>query len=147
MRQPAALLALCLAIVGGPCARSAPPPGLIALQAWIRATPGSDVAAAYLTLHNTGTGARVVTGVRSPLAGRAMIHESTVVNGLATMRARERLRIGAGETLRLAPGGLHVMLMGLKRPLKVGEEVPLVLELEGGDALAVNARVRAPGEG
>jgi hypothetical protein len=62
------------------------------------------------------------------------------------MRPRQRLRVGAGETLRLAPGGLHVMLQGLTRPLTPGEEVPLLLLLEGGASLAVTAHVRALGE-
>jgi copper(I)-binding protein len=58
------------------------------------------------------------------------------------MRPHERLRVGAGETVRLAPGGLHIMLHGLTRALSPGDEVPLVLLLEGGDSLAVTARVR-----
>jgi copper(I)-binding protein len=75
-----------------------------------------------------------------------MIHETSVVGGESRMRPRERLRIGAGETLRFAPGGLHVMLHGLTPPLTPGEEVPLVLLLEDGGTVAVTAHVRAPGE-
>ena len=122
-----------------------PPSALSAQDAWVRATPGVDVAAAYLTLHNGGTEAVVVSGVSSPAAGAAMIHESSLVNGQSTMRAHERLRLGAGETVHFAPGGLHIMLHGLKRPLAPGDEVPLVLLLEGGGSLTVTARVRALG--
>jgi copper(I)-binding protein len=61
------------------------------------------------------------------------------------MRAHEPLRIGAGETVRFTPGGLHIMLHRLKRPLAPGDEVPLVLLLEGGGSLTVRARVRALG--
>ena len=74
-----------------------------------------------------------------------MIHESTLVNGQSTMRAHEPLRIAPGETVRFAPGGLHIMLT-LKRPLAPGDEVPLVLQLEGGASLEVTARVRALGD-
>ena len=124
---------------------AAPPPALSAQDAWVRATPGVDVAAAYLTLHNGGTQPVVVNGVTSPAAGAAMIHESSLLNGQSTMRAHEPLRVGAGETVRFAPGGLHIMLHMLKRPLAPGDEVPLVLLLEGGGSLTVTARVRALG--
>jgi copper(I)-binding protein len=126
--------------------RAAPPPPLSAQDAWVRATPGADVAAVYLTLHNSGTQPVVVNGVSSPAAGAAMIHETTLVNGQSTMRPHEPLRIAAGETVRFAPGGLHVMLHMLKHPLAAGDEVPLVLLLEGGASLTVTARVRALGE-
>ena len=122
---------------------AAPPPALSAQDAWVRATPGVEVAAAYLTLHNGGTQPVVVNGVTSPAAGAAMIHESSLVNGQSTMRAHEPLRLGAGETVHFAPGGLHIMLHSLKHPLAPGDEVPLVLRLEGGGSLTVTARVRA----
>lgn len=139
---PAACLVLLTAAVG-----AAAPAALTAQDAWIRATPGVDVAAAYLTLHNAGTQAVVVIGVRSPAAESAMIHETTLSNGESTMRPRESLRIAPGETVRFAPGGLHVMLHGLKRPLAVGDEVPVTVLLEGGGSVTAMARVRALGEG
>ena len=84
--------------------------------------------------------------MRSPDAGVAMIHETTIVNGQSTMRPHEPLRIAPGETVRFAPGGLHIMLHALKRPLAAGDEVPLVLLLEDGGSLTVQARVRALGD-
>ena len=125
---------------------AAPPPALSAQDAWVRATPGVEVAAVYLTLHNGGTQTVVVNGVTSPAAAAAMIHESSLVNGQSTMRAHEPLRLGAGETVHFAPGGLHIMLHSLKRPLAPGDEVPLMLLLEGGGSLTVTARVRALGD-
>ena len=144
LRHPAALPAVCLALLCG--WMSGYGQALGAQDAWIRAIPGSDVAAAYLTLHNSGTQPLFVVGVRSPRAQQAMIHETTLANGQSSMRARERLRVGPGETLRLAPGGLHIMLHLLTGPLAPGEEVPLQLLLEGGATVAVRARVRALGE-
>jgi copper(I)-binding protein len=141
---PAAWLVLLTTLIPAFTA-AAPPPALSAQDAWVRATPGVEVAAAYLTLHNGGTQPVVVNGVTSPAAGAAMIHESSLVNGQSTMRAHEPLRIGAGETVHFAPGGLHIMLHMLKRPLAPGDEVPLVLLLEGGGSLTVTARVRALG--
>jgi hypothetical protein len=141
LRTPAALLLACLAFLGVLRAH-AQSAALSAQDAWIRATPGVDVAAAYLTLHNGGTRPVVVIGVRSPAAAQAMIHETSLVNGQSTMRPHEHLRIAAGETLRLAPGALHIMLQGLTRTLAPEDEIPLVLLLEGGGTLSVTARVR-----
>jgi len=140
-----ALPAACLVLLAGllPAPGFAQPPAVSAQDAWIRATPGIDVAAAYLTLHNGGTQPVVLSGVRSVDATAAMIHQTTIVNGQSTMRAHEPLRLAPGETVRFAPGGLHIMLHGLKRPLAAGDEVPLVLLLEGAGNLTVMARVRA----
>ena len=139
--------AACLALLAMPAIIAAPPsPGLTAEDAWIRATPGVDVAAAYLTLHNSGTQPVALTGVRSPAAETAMIHETALVNGQYSMRAHEPLRLAPGETVRFAPGGLHIMLHTLKRPLAAGDEVPLTLLLEGGASVTVKARVRALGD-
>lgn len=145
MRAPA-LPAACLALLAAAVSAAAPPV-LTAQEAWIRATPGVDVAAAYLTLRNAGTQPVVVTGVRSPAAESAMIHETKLINGESTMRPQESLRIAPGEAVRFAPGGLHIMLHGLKRPLAVGDEVPVTVLLEGGGSVTVLARVRPLGDG
>lgn len=126
---------------------AAGPASLVAHDAWVRATPGVDVAAAYLTLRNGGTRAVVVIGVRSALAGHAMIHETALNNGQSAMRPHARLSIAPGQTVRLEPGGLHVMLSMLAHPLTAGEKVPLQLLLEGGGTLAVIAPVRPLGAG
>ncbi len=121
-------------------------PALSATDAWVRVTPGADVAAAYLTLRNAGTQPITIVGVRSPLAGMAMIHETRLVGTQSTMRAHEQLRLAPGETVRFAPGGLHVMLHTLAHPLQPGDEVPLVLLLQDGGTLEVTARVRPLGQ-
>ena len=81
----------------------------------------------------------------SPVAQQAMIHESRIVEGRSTMRPRATVPVAPGKTVRFAPGGLHIMLTGLKRKLTPGEDVPLLLELQGGASLAVSAHVRALG--
>ena len=142
------LCAACLALLAlvPACTTAAAPPALTAQDAWVRAAPGVDVAAAYLTLHNGGQQSVVVSSVSSPAAATAMIHETTLVNGRSSMRVHQPLRIAAGETVRFAPEGLHIMLHTLKRPLAAGDEVPLVLLFEGGGSLTVVARVRALGD-
>jgi copper(I)-binding protein len=146
LRQFAALTAAALALFA--CATAAAASAALSAQdAWVRATPGSDVAAAYLTLHNNSSAPVVIVGVSSPRAAEAMIHETSLVNGQYTMRAHQQLHIAPGETVQLAPGGLHIMLHGLGHPLSPGDEVPLLLRLEDGGTVAVTARVRALGAG
>jgi periplasmic copper chaperone A len=138
---PAACLAF-LALLGGAAAHAETPAPLVVEDAWVRALPGADVAAAYMTLHNPGSRAVTVIGVRSSVAGAAMIHETRIEHGESTMRPRERLPVPPGASVRLAPDGLHVMLHMLRHPLAVGEAVPLELLLEGGATVAVTARVK-----
>jgi periplasmic copper chaperone A len=137
-----ALLAACL-LASLAAAAGAAPPTLLVQDAWIRAIPGAAVAAAYMTLHNTGSAPVTVTGVRSALAADAAIHVSKVEHGESTMRPAGPLTLAPGARLELAPGGVHVMLMQLAHPLAAGEQVPLELLLAGGGRVAVSARVRA----
>jgi copper(I)-binding protein len=107
--------------------------------------PGSDVGAVYLTLRNRGSTPLVITAVASELARSAMVHESAVVGGMARMRPTPQLTVAAGQALVLAPGGLHIMLMGLKSALHLGQDVPLALMLADGQKIDVTARVRPTG--
>jgi periplasmic copper chaperone A len=141
LKHPFAYLAACLALLSS--ALAAPPALLTAENAWLRATPGTEVAAVYLTLHNTGSEPVTVIGVRSGLAADAAIHETKLNGTVSTMRPATPLRIAPGATVRFAPEGLHVMLHMLSRPLKAGDEVPLELLLAGGGTLALTARVKA----
>jgi copper(I)-binding protein len=115
---------------------------LVAQEAWVRATPGTDVAAAYLTLRNVSASPVTVTGVESPVAGHAMIHETSTEGGQSRMRPYERLVVAPGSAIKFAPGGLHVMLHDLKQPLTVGSSVPLIIKLSGGGTVQVAAAVR-----
>jgi periplasmic copper chaperone A len=141
LKHPVVFPAACLALLAS-AFPATQPAQLTAANAWLRATPGTDVAAVYLTLHNTGSEPVSVVGVRSPIAADAMIHQTTVSGAVSSMRPALPLRIAPGATVRLAPEGLHVMLHMLGHPLTAGEEVPLVLLLEGGGTLAVTAHVK-----
>ena len=115
---------------------------LLATDAWVRVTPGSDVAAAYLTLRNTGKKTVTVVGVDCSAASMAMIHETTVKGGISRMRPHEQLVIPPGATVKLEPEGLHIMLHGMKQSAAVGQTVPLVLLLADGGKVPVAAPVR-----
>lgn len=115
-------------------------------HAWVRApAPGQKTAGAYVEL--TSARATALVAAASPAAARVELHSMTTEGGVMRMRALERIELPAGRTVRLAPGGLHIMLFDLKQPLKVGEKVALVLSLQTPGAspatLAVDAEVRA----
>jgi copper(I)-binding protein len=112
---------------------------------WVRGTVADQMATgAFMTL-TASTAARLV-GVGSPVAGVVEIHEMKLEGNVMRMRALEALDLPAGRAVDLKPGGYHVMLMDLRRPLKDGETVPLTLIIERDgkrEAIAVQAPVRA----
>jgi hypothetical protein len=113
--------------------------------AWARATaPGQDSGAVYLTLKSP---ARLkLVDVASPVAGSAMFHWMAMQDGVMKMGRQERMSLLASEPLELKPGGSHIMLMDLKKPLKEGERVPLTLTFKRHDnsqfKVDVSAEVR-----
>src|SRR5690348_9692952 len=127
---------------------------LLISQAWSRQTPsGAKVAGGYLTVENKGTTAdRLVSG-SGDVAGRIEIHEMAMEGGVMTMRPVDKgLVIDPGKTVKLAPGGNHLMLMDLKTPLKQGDKVPLTLQFEKAGKVSVSLDVQgigaqAPGGG
>jgi len=129
-------------------ARAEPPvqSELAVRDAWIRQPPpGTQVAAAYLTLSNLSSHRLTVSGFDSPVAEAAMLHSTQLVSGQSRMRPQATLALTAGETVVLKPGGLHVMLHGLKQALVPGQHVPLVISLADGRTLTVSALVRPIG--
>lgn len=109
---------------------------------WVRATaPGQNVAGAYMELTSPGGGALV--SAASPVAGVVELHSMKVEDGVMKMRAVPRIDLPAGQAVKLAPGGYHVMLMDLKRELKPGDTVPITLTLEGRDQAKTNLEVKA----
>ena len=124
MSKPAALAFLIASLA----ACSAPGPKISVHDAWARETGASGMAAAYLTIENKG-GADTLTGVRSGV-GEATLHESSMENGVMRMRPIEPgqgLVVPSNGKLVLSPGGAHVMVTGLKRPLTAGGRFSLTL--------------------
>jgi hypothetical protein len=118
-----------------------------ASNAWVRGTvPAQKTTAAYVSLHSTGA-ARIVE-VRSSAAARAEIHSSEMHGGVMAMHAMTDFALPAGETIELKPGGYHIMLFDLARPLAAGDKVKLTLVVEEGkrrSSLEVVAEVRPLG--
>ena len=127
---------------GFPAFAAAPGTPLIVQNAWMRKAPGTDTAAVYLVLRNTSVEPVIVIGVRSPAASHVMIHETSTVGGQSRMRMHEQLVIAPGQSLSLAPGGMHVMMSGMKKSVLIGQTVPLVFLLANGGQVQVAALVR-----
>jgi copper(I)-binding protein len=126
-----AVMALALIAALPVLAQTAPSSTLEVQQAWARATPaGAKTGAIYLTVVNrTGADDKLVAA-STPEAREAQLHTMIDENGVMKMRPLASIEIKAGATVTLKPGGMHVMLLGLKEPLKQGASFPLTLEFE-----------------
>jgi copper(I)-binding protein len=116
-------------------------------QPWARATPpGAKVGGGYMTITNTGTEPETLIGASSSIAGEVQVHEMSMNNGVMVMRPLpDGLEIKPGETVTLAPGGYHLMLMQLKGPLKKGEQVAATLDFAKAGAVEVTLSVAGIG--
>ena len=114
---------------------------------WARATPPSAPAGGgFLKITNTGATADRLVSVSSPAAALTQIHEMKMDGNVMRMREVEKgLDIPAGGSVTLAPGGLHLMLMDLKGPLKQGTRVPVTLVFEKAGKIDVELAVEAMG--
>jgi copper(I)-binding protein len=122
---------------------------LVISQAWARATPGgAKVGGAYVTIENKGTTADRLIGASADVAGKVEVHEMATRNGVMTMRPLEKgLAIDPGKTVKLAPGGYHLMMLNLKSPLKQGEQVPVTLDFEKAGKVKLSFNVEGVGAG
>lgn len=109
---------------------------------WARATPGVvKNGAAYLTVTNTGKQADRLLAASTDAADHAELHTHLQENGVMKMRQIADIPLEAGATVKLQPGGLHIMLMGLKQPLKEGDRVPLTLRFDQAGEVKVELHV------
>jgi copper(I)-binding protein len=123
-------------------------PGTIVVERpFSRATPGgAQVGAGYMTITNKGAAADRLISASSPAAEKVQVHEMTMQNNIMKMRELAGgLLIDAGKTVSLAPGGYHLMIMGLKAPLKAGDKVPVILMFEKAGKVEVTLDVQAIG--
>jgi copper(I)-binding protein len=145
----ASLAALMACLLAAPCARAddVKAGDLVISQAWSRATPnGAKTGGGYLTIENKGSAPDRLIGCSSDLAGTVQVHEMTVINGVMKMRPLDGgLTIDPGKTVKLAPGGYHLMLMELKGPLKQGDKLPVMLEFEKAGKVQVSLDVESIG--
>ncbi len=118
-------------------------PALRLTSVWARATvPGQRVAAAYMDVEADQP--LVLTKVESPLAETVQIHTMLMEDGIMKMRERESLDLPKGKTVKLAPGGTHLMLFGLKERLLEGKVVPLTLTVMNAAGNRETVEISAP---
>jgi periplasmic copper chaperone A len=120
-------------------------PTIEVVQPWARATPGSvRSGAVYLTLTDHGVPDSLV-GISTPVAGMAMVHETTMENGVAKMRMLDSVALTPHMPVALKPGTMHIMLTGLKQPLKAGDSFPLTLTFAKAAPVTVTVTIMAAG--
>jgi copper(I)-binding protein len=120
---------------------------LVITQAWSRATPnGARIGSGYLTIENKGSAADRLLDGTADVAAKVEVHEMAMKDGVMTMRPLDGgLTIEPGKTVKLAPGGYHLMLFDLKSPLKQGDKIPLTLKFEKAGKVAVSLDVEGIG--
>jgi periplasmic copper chaperone A len=119
---------------------------IVVRDGWSRATPGgARVGAGYLVIENHGDVQDRLVAAELPVAGRVEIHESTESGGVARMRQVTDVPVSAHGTVELRPGGLHLMLMDLRNPLREGDRLEGVLVFEHAGRVAVQLQVKKIG--
>jgi copper(I)-binding protein len=125
--------------------------GLTISTPWARATPGgAKVGAAYLSLKLPASIDDTLVAASSPVAGSVELHTHMHDGGVMRMRRLDKIAVGGGNTVTFRPGGLHIMLIDLKQPLKEGDRVPLTLRFEKAGEVALDVpvlKVGSPGPG
>ncbi|WP_396202173.1 copper chaperone PCu(A)C [Gemmatimonas sp.] len=138
--------AVVLTGLGIACTTSdAPPIERIAVRSgWARIADSGATSGAYLEIANNDTVAITLVGVTTDDAGAAEVHETMQHDGMAHMMPRTEVGIPAGDVVTMAPGGVHVMLINLRRALVIGDSVRLRLRFSDSTSVNVTAPVRTP---
>jgi copper(I)-binding protein len=146
MRRLPLLPGLLLAALSSAVALAAA--GLAAVHPWSRPAAQGGSAVGYVKLANSGP-AEVLMGAESPAAQRVEMHVSSMAGGVMRMGAEAAVPVPAHGQVVFAPDGRHLMFVGLKRALKVGDRLPATLRFKSGRRLHVDFLVsaQAPGEG
>jgi hypothetical protein len=138
--------AMIAAVIGTPITRAADyTVGPLTIeQPWARASVAAN-GAAYMTISTAGSEADQLVAATSPVADKVELHTHIVEGDVMRMRPVKAIDVNIGEPAVLKPGGLHVMLIGLKGPLKQGERFPLTLTFEKAGSVTVDVDVEAIG--
>jgi periplasmic copper chaperone A len=145
------LATLVVASVAAACSSGSA--SIVVSDPWARASSAmASAGAAYLTIENTGSAADALIGASSPAATTVEVHETVVMgspapgasgdSGMMGMQPVKRLEIPAGGSVELKPGSYHIMLIGLKQDLKVGDSIEITLTFEKVGEIKATASVR-----
>ncbi|WP_431283852.1 copper chaperone PCu(A)C [Humitalea sp. 24SJ18S-53] len=111
---------------------------------WSRAAVAGGTGAGFMTLRSTGAGDRLLSA-SSPAARTVELHTAIRDGEVMRMRPVTDIPVAAGQSVTLAPGGFHIMLIGLTQPMAAGSRVPLTLRFERGGEVTVELAVERAG--
>ncbi|HYE42385.1 MAG TPA: copper chaperone PCu(A)C [Caulobacteraceae bacterium] len=144
-RRPAVAALLSLALAAAPVPALAAEAGSLHLMdARVRASLGVNPnTAGYLTIHNAGAAADALVGASCTCAREVQLHLMTTRGGIMKMEKADALTVAAGGQLALKPGGAHLMILGVKAPLKAGQSVEISLRFRKAGTVKQTFRVVA----
>ena len=136
----ATFILLLMILITSACGNS---DGIVVLDAWARPGFRGDNSAVYLTINNQNNQGDGLIGAKSDIAGGAEIHLSKMdAGGTMTMERQDLVVIPAKDSIELAPGGLHIMLVILGKDLSVGDAFPLTLEFQRAGDITIEVEVK-----
>jgi copper(I)-binding protein len=106
--------------------------------------PGVPNTAAYFSIQNSSDTDQILIGASADFATKAEIHNHILVDDMMRMQQQSEVVIKPRETLQFAPGGLHIMLFGLKQPLLEGQSVEISVQTQDGESIIITANVARP---
>jgi len=111
---------------------------------WSRPTaPGMPMGVAYLTITNNGKVSDALIAASTPAAARVEFHQTSITDGMARMRPLQEIVIAPGHSVKIEPGGIHLMLVDLKSALVTGKPIPLTLEFRVAGRITVELSIEA----
>ena len=136
----ATFILLLILLITSACGNS---DGIAVLDAWARPGFRGDNSAVYLTINNQTNQGDGLIGATSDVAGGTEIHLSKMdAAGTMTMERQDRVIIPAKDSVELAPGGLHIMLVNLGKDLSVGDTFPVTLEFQRAGDITIEVEVK-----
>lgn len=138
MKQTVLLLLSAMLLLGACAARE----GIEVREAWARPSTQGANSAVYFVIQNHNAETDELVGAVSDAAEAVEIHESKMEGDVMTMHRVESVALAPSEKVEFEPGGLHVMLIGLERDLKAGDEIEVTLQFRDSPDIAVKATVR-----
>jgi copper(I)-binding protein len=106
--------------------------------------PGVPNTAAYFSIRNSSDISRTLIGASADFATKAEIHNHVLMNDMMSMQQQSEVVLQPGESVQFSPGGLHIMLFGLKQPLREGQSVSFSLQTKEGESISIIANVARP---
>jgi copper(I)-binding protein len=133
-----------LVVIAGATPATAQSPSVEVRGAWVRRAPllTGDTTAAYVTIHNRAGASDELLSVTSDAAERVEVHETRWMSGMAMMEPVRRLTVAPHASVAMKPGGIHLMLLGLRRALRPGDRVGFELVFRQAGPITVRAEVR-----